>query len=64
MNELTILLLLGLGVVALAGAVLVYRRRWAPATGCAVLGVVLAWQLALHAPVLSALLALGLAAIG
>jgi type IV secretion system protein VirD4 len=59
-NELTVLLLLGLGIVVLAGSVLVHRRRWAPACGCTVLGVVLAWQLVVHAPVLSALLALGL----
>ena len=63
MTELTILLLLSLGFSLVAGAVLARRRQWAPAAGVALLALVLVWQLVQYAPVLSAVLGFGLAAV-
>ncbi len=64
MNELTMLLLVGLAATGLTGWVSAHRRRWAPATGCALLAVALAWQLLVYAPVIAVLLAVAGCGVG
>ncbi len=61
MNELTTLLLLGLGATVTAALVLGRRRQWTPAAVSAVAAVLLAWQLTRYAPLLSATIGAALA---